>query len=139
VARNGSDAVNDQLTITVLSPPTIHANGLASLNQAYLIDLDAASIVTTSAADFWFEAATATKRYITPQNGAQIAKMGKNEPGYLGCKGASYHSSKIDIKDAPAGTYLCLHTNGDRFSQIYITDAVGPSPGTLKFKFITWE
>jgi len=89
--------------------------------------------------DFWFEAATATKRYITPQNGAQVAKMGKNEPGYLGCQGASYHSSKIDIKDVPAGTYLCVHTNGGRFSQIHIDATVGPSPGVLKFHFITWE
>jgi hypothetical protein len=78
-------------------------------------------------------------RYITPKSGAQVAKMGKDEPGFLGCQGANYHGSKIDVKDAPAGTYLCLHTNGDHFAQLYITDTVGPSPGTLKFKFAVWE
>ena len=139
VARQGSDTTDDQLTVTVVPPPTIHVNGTASLNQTYLIDLDSASIVSAAATDIWFEAVTATERYITPKNGAQIVKMGKNEPGYLGCQGASYHSSQIKIQDVPAGTYLCVRTNEGRFSEIYITDTVGPSPGVLKFKFTVWN
>jgi uncharacterized protein YgiM (DUF1202 family) len=139
VARQGSDTTDDQLTVTVVPPPTIHVNGWVSLNQTYLVDLDTASIVSTTAADLWFEAATATKRYITPKNGAEIVKMGNNEPGYLGCQGASYHSSQIKIQDVPAGTYLCVRTNGGRFSQLHIDDTVGPSPGVLKFHFIVWN
>jgi uncharacterized protein YraI len=139
VARHGFDTVDDQLTVTVVPPPKVRSSGSVSLLQTYMIDMDAVAFVTTPAADFWFEATTATKRYITPENGARIAKMGKNEPGFLGCQGANYHGSKIDVKDAPAGTYLCLHTNGGHFAQLYITDTVGPSPGTLKFKFTTWD
>jgi hypothetical protein len=144
VARNGSDTIKDQLTVTVLPPPKIHSSGVASMLETYSIDMDAISFVKTSAADILFDVAKASngkapKRYITAENGAQIVKMGNTEPGYLGCEGANYHGSKIDVKDAPAGTYLCFHTNGGHFAQLYITDTVGPSPGTLKFKFTVWE
>ncbi len=92
-----------------------------------------------AAADIWFEADTAVERFVTPRNGATIAKVGTTSVGLSGCMAASLSNSRIHINDLPEGTYVCVRTNQGRYSQFRVNAPVGPSPGLLTIGYTTWE
>ncbi len=119
-------------------PATIHASGTLSIPQTFLADLDQGAI-TSAGADIWFEAVTATARFVTPTSGVVIAKMGTSPVGKSGCAAAALSSARIDINNLPVGTYVCVRTNQGRYSQFRVDAAVGPSPGTLVIGFTTWD
>jgi uncharacterized protein YraI len=118
--------------------PVTHATGALDIPQTYMADLDAGA-VTESGADIWFEAVSATERYVTPRNGAAIVKVGTGGISRDMCASASVSTARINVNDLPAGTYVCVRTNEGRVSGFRVNAAVGPSPGTLRIGFTTWE
>ncbi len=127
-------------TRTPTRPPSItHSTGPLSIQQTYLADLDEGKITSGTTADIWFEAVTATQRYVTPVNGARIAKAGMTSIGRNGCAAAPLSSTRININDLPIGSYVCVRTNQGRYSQFRVNAAVGPSPGTLVIGYTTWQ
>lgn len=120
-------------------PPVTHSTGLLTIQQTYLADLDAGTITTAASADIWFQAATATQRYVTPVNGARIAKVGTTLVGQGSCAAAPLSNARININDLPVGSYVCARTNQGRYSQFQINAAVGPSPGKLVIRYTTWR
>ena len=123
---------------STLTPKT-HSTGLLTISQTWTADLDEGEVGAGADSDIWFQAATATERYITPRNGATIAKVGTTSVGLGGCMEAPLSSSRININDLPEGTYVCVRTNLGRYSQFRVNEPVGPSPGTLNIGYTTWE
>lgn len=126
-----------RVTLTV-NAATVHSQGTLNIPQTYQANLDTGT-VGGGGADIWFQADTATKRFITPQNGAQIAKFGTSAPSINDCAAADLSGNRININNLPQGTYVCVMTNAGRYGRFSIAAAVGPSPGTLKITFTTWN
>jgi hypothetical protein len=139
IAHNAAGETTAQVTITVNpGAPTTHATGALDIPQTYEADLDNGTI-GSSGADIWFEAVSATSRYVTPRNGAKIVKVGTGGISRDICASASVSSSKININNLPSGTYVCVRTNEGRVSGFRVNATVGASPGTLKIGFTTWN
>jgi len=119
--------------------PKTHSTGPLTISQTWTADLDEGEVGAGTDSDIWFEAETATERYITPMNGATIAKVGTTSVGLDGCRKAPLSSSRININDLPEGTYVCVRTNLGRYSQFRVNAPVGPSPGTLNIGYTTGE
>lgn len=122
-----------------LPPPVTHSTGPLSIPQTYLADLDEGHLDTTAEADIWFEAVTATERYVTPQHGATIAIAGPTSVNRDGCMALTLSSARIPLSSMPVGTYVCVLTTHGRYSQFRVNAPVGPSPGTLVIGYTTWE
>jgi hypothetical protein len=123
-------------TKLVLKPiQKTHSTGPLTISQTWTADLDEGEVGAGADSDIWFQAATATERYITPRNGATIAKVGATSVGLEGCREAPLSSSRININNLPEGTYVCVRTNLGRYSQFRVNEPVGPSPGTLNIGY----
>lgn len=118
--------------------PVTHSTGPMVIPQTYLADLDY-GVVRSQGADIWFQAKTATKRYITPRNGAKIAIAGNRSVNLAGCKRLPLSSRSISLSALPVGTYVCAKTDQGRYSQFRINKRVGPSPGKLHIGYTTWK
>jgi hypothetical protein len=118
--------------------PQTHSTGPLVIPQTYLADLDEGQ-VTQDGADIWFEADTATSRFVTPRNGARIAIAGTSSVGRDGCRQLSLSAQRINIRDLPPGTYVCVRTNEGRISQFRVNARVGRSPGELRIGYTTWK
>lgn len=125
--------------IVTVNPPVTHSTGPLSIPQTFSADLDEGAVVGDPARDIWFEAVTATERYVTPKNSSTIAIVGTGSVGRYGCATASLSGSRINVNDLPVGTYACIRTNLGRYSQFRVNAPIGPSPGTLTIGYTTWE
>ncbi len=139
IAHNAAGDTQAQVTITVNpGAHTTHDTGALSIPQTYEADLDNGSI-GSGGADIWFEAVSATSRYVTPRNGAKIVKVGTGGISYDICASASLSTAKINVNNLPSGTYVCVRTNEGRVSGFRVNATIGASPGTLKIGFTTWD
>ncbi len=118
--------------------PVTHKTGPLSIPQTYRADLDNGT-VSSGGADIWFEADTATRRYITPVNGAKLAIHSGGATSKQVCADTPKTSNRIPIASVPVGTYVCVLTNEGRDAIFRVNAAVGASPGTLEIGFTTWE
>lgn len=117
--------------------PRTLSTGPLSVPQTYTFDLDRGA-VGGGGADIWFQAQTATQRYLVPRGGAQMSISGRRNRGLAGCSSARYSSGRVSIRDIPVGTYVCVKTNEGRYSEFRVNAPVGPSPGTLQIGYTTW-
>ncbi len=124
-------------TATV-TPPRVHKQGRFNIRQTFLADLDA-GVEGSNGADFWFEAVTATERFLVPRNGSKLVRMGNRTLSYGDCLRANFGTARIPLQTLPAGTTLCARTNEGRISAFRVENNVGPSPGVLTISFTTWE
>jgi eukaryotic-like serine/threonine-protein kinase len=120
-------------------PPKVYRRGRLSIGQTFTADLDEGQVGAGATSDIWFEAETATRRFLAPQNKAQIAAVGRQSVGRDGCAKAALGSAKIPIETLPAGSYVCVRTNQGRYSELRVMANVGPSPGKLDVEYTTWE
>ena len=121
------------------SAGSVYSAGSLSIDQSFLADLDAGAMTSNfTDADFWYEAVSPTQRYVTPVNGATIAKSGTSFIGASGCAALALSTTKIDVNDLPAGTFVCVLTSSGRYSEFVVTETVGVSPSPLKITFTTW-
>jgi hypothetical protein len=112
--------------------------GLLPVPQTWSVDLDNGALGSGPGADLWFEAVTATERYLTPRNGAQLAAVGADPPGRPGCEAAAFSAHKVHVDSLVADSYFCLRTNEGRYSEIQVVAPPGPSPGTLLLHYVTF-
>lgn len=136
--QGGTTDATATLTVILEETPSIHSSGQLTIDQTWTADLDEGSVGSDSGADIWFEAETATERYITPWGNVKLAAAGMSPPGFKGCRDAFLSRSRIDINELPVGSYICVLTNEGRHSQVRIDAPVGESPGTLEIDYITW-
>lgn len=119
--------------------PKTHRTGKLKIPQTYQADLDQGTVTSGSSVDIWFQAKTATDRYITPRNKALIGIAGTRSINREGCAAMKLSKRSISLHDAPEGTYICVKTNEGRYSQFRINAPVGRSPGALEIGFTTWK
>ncbi len=118
---------------------TVKAKGELRVRESYTADLDDGQVGAGTSADIWFEAKTATQRFLTPYGGARLAPSPRPRPSYEDCVGAKYGVRPIPVEQLVEGTAYCVRTNGGRYAAIVVLRPVGPSPGTLEISYITWE
>jgi beta-lactam-binding protein with PASTA domain len=116
-------------------PPRVQSQGQIAIAQTWTADLDTGKTGNSADADIWFQAQTALVRFVTPRNGAQIAKGGKSPVGVTGCQQAKLSTASILINSLPAGTYVCARTNKGQYSEFRVVSTVGR---TLKISYTTW-
>lgn len=117
----------------------ILASGSVAIKQTYRADLDSVGAPANDDADIWFQAKTATDRYLSPRGGALMALMGSSKPDLAGCKNARLGTSAVNLNRVKEGDFICVKTSQGHFSQIRVTALPGASPGVLKINFITWK
>lgn len=116
------------------APPATWSTGPLDVPQTWMADLDAGSVGGTAGADIWYEAETATLKYLTPRNGARIA-VGSGG-GFAECSSLPLSTSRIPLSALPVGTYVCVRTDAGRISQIRINDFTGT---TMQIGYTTWQ
>ena len=114
---------------------------MLDIPQTYLADLDEGAVVNNSSADLWFHAVTAWEMYLEPRNGARFWVGNGSNRGYDGCSsgGGSYSTARVPLDDVPVGTYVCVRTNGGRYSQFRVNSLSSGYPKNLKIGYTTWE
>lgn len=115
-------------------PPVTFSTGPIDLQQTFTANLDNGA-VGGAGADIWYEAVTATEKYITPRNGASIAVGDGSNRGYDGCAAESFDGESVALEDIPVGTYVCVTTNQGRISQFRVNGFMGT---TMKLGYTTW-
>ena len=135
VARAGGFRCRAAAPTTGAAPRT-YRTGPLEVPQTYLFDLDTGTV--GAGGDIWFQAVTATERYLTPRGGAGMSISGRRNRGLAGCSTARYSTGRISIRDIPVGTYVCVRTNEGRTAEFRVNARVGPSPGTLRIGYTTW-
>ncbi len=114
------------------------SRGSLSVPQTWTVDLDEGKVGPRQEADIWFEAVTATERYLTPQNGSLIAIVRQKVAPEI-CAKAPLSAARIPIRDLSQSTYVCVRTSQGHYAAFRVNEAAGPSPGTLKISYVTWE
>lgn len=120
----------------VVAPRTL-VTGPFSLKQTWSVDLDSGSS-GGAGADIFFEAVTATERYLTPQNGAALAIINGGATGRTACEAQNFTRGRTPLNRLPEGTYVCVITSEGRYSQFRVNRAAGASPGTMEIGYTTW-
>jgi len=118
---------------------TVKAKGELRIPQTYTVDLDDGQVGAGATADLWFEAQTATRRFLAPRGGASLAPSPRPKPSYEDCAGAKYGMAAVPVERLVEGAAYCVRTNGGRYAALVILHPVGPSPGTLEISYIAWE
>ena len=124
-------------TVTSTSAPTTFSTGPLEIELTFTADLDRGLLVgDSSIKDLWYQAATATEKYLTPQNGAKFAIWGTYSPSVYQCLGASLSTAPIPLASVPEGTYVCYQTNEGRPGVFRVNGFVGT---TIKIGYTTWN
>lgn len=121
--------------------PRIHSQGRLTVRGTWKCDLDLGA-ETQEGADFWWEQATRTERYLAPQNGAVFSVLGARDfdavtPADL--PRLRYSVDRIRSVDAlssqlPAGAVVAYRTNEGRPGKLLVE-----SPGyNLTLRWVTY-
>ncbi len=142
-------AVNDQgvkverLLRIVVDPattePAVKLRTRLSIDQTWTADLDNGRVGSGSGVDIWFQAKTATRRYITPRGGARLARVGTRDVNYSGCRKAKLGTASVPVSASTSGDYFCVRTNEGRYAKFQILKPIGKSPGVLVIALTTWD
>lgn len=123
-------------TTPVVDAPRTMITGPFSLKQTWSVDLDTGR--SDGGTDIFFQAVTASERYLVPQNGAAIAIAGNRSVNLAGCRDLGYSRNRIPLDRFTEGTYVCVITSEGRYSQFRVNGAAGASPGTMEIGYTTW-
>jgi hypothetical protein len=119
--------------------PAIAWQGTFSVRQTWLGDVDGARECTANErpdADFWFEAVTATERFLQPENGAKFAFV--EAATREACREAIAQApqARIAIDHLKPGALLACFTRTRGYTVLSPVQAVGPSPGVLTLRYL---
>lgn len=125
--------------------PVILSSGTIDIPQTYMADLDTGAIPKSTKdslyneVDLWFEAAAPQERYLETYNGASWAVMGLNPLNYVDCVNMVPTTARMDIRNLPSGTYICMITNSKNISIIRVNSINYGSKGVIRLDFTTWQ
>jgi hypothetical protein len=125
--------------------PVVIVSGTFDLPQTYMADLDTGIVPKNpkdsvyNDVDLWFEAVTPQERYLEPYNGASWTVVGPNAIGFNDCKGLNPTPARLDIRNLPSGTYICVSTNAKNISVIRINSINFASKAMIRVDFTTWQ
>ena len=119
---------------------SVHKSGPLVVPQTYLFDLDNGSVGGSAGADMWFEAKTATARFMTPRNSASIWVGNRSNRTKAQCAaGSGYTNNAVSMVLLPAGSYACVKTNEGRFAIFKVVNITGAAVKNLEIEFTTWN
>lgn len=126
--------------VVVQATPAVHSSGGVEVPGTYVIDLDSGRL-DTARGDIWLQAVTASERYMTPRNGAQIATARERDRsrGRDGCARAEYTSDRLSMDRLRVGSWLCVRTSEGRISEFRINEIRNGSPYSLVLGYTTWN
>lgn len=121
------------------TPAIVVASGELAVSRGSYIDVNSATLVTASSpdADLFFYVNTSPSMSILggclSRNGAGLGIFGRSLPGKAGCSvaGATGLNANVEVARLTAGTYLCIRTTSNRYSQVRIVTEAGPSAGPI--------
>ncbi len=122
-------------TTPVVEAPKTSIAGLFSLTETASIDLDNGSS-GGDGADLAIEVVTATERYMSTQNGAELTIIDSGEVGLSACENLNYTRGRTPLDSLTEGTYICVLTNEARYSQFRV---VGANAGGIEIDYTTWD
>lgn len=129
----------DPLPVPPPPPPVVNpgtfSTGPIELPQTWTANLDNGA-VGGGGADIWYEAVTATEKYLVPKSPARLALGDGSNRGYEGCVGEAFSSDRVPLEDLPVGTYVCAKTDQGRISQFRINGFNGT---TMKLGYTTFN
>ena len=76
--------------------------------------------------------------WLVPSGEAMIGVYGSQAPELANCQGTNMSSAPIAVESLPTGTYLCYHTEADRFGRMLLA-ALDPVTFTLTLDLLTWS
>ena len=114
--------------------PVTYSTGAIDLPQTYTANLDN-GVVGGPGADIWYRAVNPIAKFISPRNGAMLARGDGSNRGYAGCNAESFSASQIPLMAIPVGTYVCVRTNAGRISQFRVNGFAGT---TMRIGYTTW-
>jgi len=125
--------------------PVMISSGTIDIPQTYLADMDTGAIPMNpkdslyNEVDLWFEAVTPQERYLETYNGATWSILGPNAVNYQDCVNMAPSASRMDIRNLPSGTYICLFTNIKNISIMRINSINYEYKGVIRLDFTTWQ
>ena len=113
--------------------------GDGTLMGTFWIDFDNGVLNTsvTSQKDMQFHVVSAQNRYLMPNTGELILKVGSSEPSYSTCASAALVNKDYNVKHA-VGNWFCFKTAPGRYARFHI-DSKDPFPGGVQITWTTWE
>lgn len=118
--------------------PVTYSTGPIKLKQTFTANLDNGN-VGGAGSDLWFQAATPTKFFLKPINGAKMAVGNKSNRGFAGCSIASYSSQRVKLNQIPVGSYVCMKTGAGRISQFRMNKKINGPVKKIKIGYTTWQ
>lgn len=120
-------------------PGPIPWEGSFRVRQTWFGDIDSAKEcdgATRKDADFWFQAVTATERYLDAQNGAAFGFP--SEPTLASCREAIAVApvARIALASLKPEKLIAVRTSLGRYALVSLAQAVGPSPATLELRHL---
>jgi beta-lactam-binding protein with PASTA domain len=125
------------------SPPKSYSVGDLTVRGTWMADLDR-GIETQDGADFWWQQATPTERYLTPKNGARFKVLGQRDFDRITYadlrERVRYGADRIDGSDGASnqlavGTVVAYVTDQGRYGKLLVR-AWGYN---LSIRWVTYE
>jgi hypothetical protein len=120
--------------------------GRFEVSQTWSGDFDRGREVPRNAprteADFWFRARTATDRVINSMGSAKLAILGRRDsPSLRQVKSVleSRPVEEISVDALRPGFWIAVRTSEGNFAAFTLESRVGPSPSSMKLKYVLWE
>jgi hypothetical protein len=110
--------------------PATYSTGRLTIRGTWSGDLDLGTESTGTGADFWWEQATGTARYLVPKSGAGFYVVGLRDfasIGYADLGNLPYSGQKIEGSDAtynriPQGTVVAYKTSDGRLGKFLVEE-----------------
>lgn len=140
--RNDADVLfGTVFYVQVIVGPTpeptvvVYRTGTLTINNSFLADLDAGTIVNDSNSDIWLHAVSASERYLEPKNGAEIKEV-SGTPSYDDCDDANLSGSAVNFNDFGSGSWFCYETSSGRLGRFEVESVAS---GSVTLDFRTWD
>jgi hypothetical protein len=124
------------------TPPTILVSGSLEIPATYDADLDAGVIPPAenfADGDIWNESVSADVDNLSIVSTTRFKVMGTTAPGYAGCVAATYAADSYPLIGATLGTYFCVKTGQNHYSQVKLTKTAVTADHNIEIDYITWN
>jgi len=122
------------------TPAIVLASGELAIRRGAYVDFDTGTVFPANSPDaevlFYLDTSPSMLVWggLIDRNGARLGLLGRSPPpGKAGCSavGATDQTANVEVARLPVGTYLCVRTTLNRYSQVRVVTEAGPSAGPI--------
>lgn len=132
-----NDRISSLRVFTAAPPPPpvppIHAQGTLALPATRRANLDVGALGGPGADILYRNIATG--RFLTPLNGARLARGAGTNRGFFGCSAETWSAAPLPFAALSPGTHVCVRTNAGRIAQIRVNSFSGL---TMNLSYTVW-